>query len=305
MLSHRFHFLVFILSLSLPFYCGAQAHRWQSLYVFGDSYSDSGAGYVDGNGPTSVAYAAADLGIPFTYAGDPNSAGKGLNYAVSGAQTGSGEGTQIKPKPGGPQFKDALLGRGMRNQVADFTREVKAGEIHFPADRTLFFIAGGLNDRALPTATTIANLEDEIHEIYDAGGRYFLVALLPTKISAFSAVAIRLNPAIEQIPADLQSTLPGAHVALSKWGEYYDRVMESPAQYGITNVTDRCAGRALFGEDTTPCATPGTYFFFHTGHPSTAVHKIVSRELEREFADAFPVKSGDAITPATQAARQP
>jgi phospholipase/lecithinase/hemolysin len=290
MLSRQIHFLVVGFLLSAAFCCGAQAHRWQSLYVFGDSYSDSGAGYVDGNGPTSIAYAAENLGIPFTYAGDPNSAGKGLNFAVSGAQTGSGEGHRFEPKPGGPPFKEALLGYGMRNQVADFTKQVKSGAIHFDTNRTVFFIAGGLNDRNSPTATTIANLEDEIREVYDDGGRYFLVALMPTKIAAFSAPAIRLNPAIAKIPDDLKSTLPGAHVALSKWGEYFDQVMENPAQFGITNVTDRCAGRALFGEDTTPCASPDTYFFYHQGHPSTAVHKIVGRELARELESAFAAK---------------
>jgi cholinesterase len=31
------------------------------LYVFGDSYSDSGSGYVDSNGPTAVAYLARNL----------------------------------------------------------------------------------------------------------------------------------------------------------------------------------------------------------------------------------------------------
>jgi hypothetical protein len=32
----------------------------------------------------------------------------------------------------------------------------------------------------------IANLENEIQQLYDAGGRYFLVVLLPKKIPAFS-----------------------------------------------------------------------------------------------------------------------
>lgn len=31
-------------------------HPYTMLYVFGDSYSDSGAGCVDANGPTAVVY---------------------------------------------------------------------------------------------------------------------------------------------------------------------------------------------------------------------------------------------------------
>jgi phospholipase/lecithinase/hemolysin len=39
------------------------AQRYDALYVFGDSYSDIGARYVDGNGPTAVAYLAQRMGI--------------------------------------------------------------------------------------------------------------------------------------------------------------------------------------------------------------------------------------------------
>ncbi len=69
-----------------------QQTRFDRLYAFGDSYSDSGAGYVDGGGPTAVVYMARALGIPFTWAGAADSKGKGLNFAVSAARTGSGSG---------------------------------------------------------------------------------------------------------------------------------------------------------------------------------------------------------------------
>ena len=38
--------------------------RYSRLYVFGDSYSDIGAGYIDGNGPTAVAYLGWLMGLP-------------------------------------------------------------------------------------------------------------------------------------------------------------------------------------------------------------------------------------------------
>jgi len=43
----------------------------EALYTFGDSYTDSGAGYLDVNGPTAVLYLARRLKIPFAYAGSP------------------------------------------------------------------------------------------------------------------------------------------------------------------------------------------------------------------------------------------
>lgn len=271
---------------------GVQARAWDALYSFGDSYTDSGAGYLDGNGPTAVVYLAASLGIPFTYAGDPQSKGKSLNFAVSGAQTGAALGMRARPANVACGSHEAILGRGMRTQVLDFERQVKSGALRFDPRKTLFFLAGGLNDKTLPTATTIGNLEAEVRRLYGLGGRYFLIALLPTKIPAFSAVGLRLNPALEKIPAQLRSALPGAHVEVSHWGAYFDQVMDRPAEYGFVNTSDRCAGRALYGEDPTPCAAPNTYFYYHDGHPSTAVQRIVASRLKREVEALFPRGTG-------------
>jgi hypothetical protein len=113
---------------------------YSMLYVFGDSYSDTGAGYIDGNGPTAVAYLAQRLAIPFTYRGDPHSKRKGLNFAVSAAQTGTGK---AKRYPHGE-----VLGLGMREQVDDFASLAKRRKIKFNPKQTMFFFAGGLNDRS-------------------------------------------------------------------------------------------------------------------------------------------------------------
>jgi phospholipase/lecithinase/hemolysin len=264
----------------------ASARDWASLFVFGDSYSDSGAGYVDGNGPTAV-YLADSLGIAFTYAGAPSSSGKSLNFAVSGATTGKGEGVLMRPASAACGINEGLLGRGMETQVLDFERQVNSGSIKFNPETALFFLAGGINDGAFTTRATVANLEGEVRALYHLGGRYFLVALIPEQISEIRSVGIRLNPALRKIPEELRPVLPGAHIEISRWGQYYDQVLQKPARYGIKDITDRCAGRALFGEDPTPCATPDSYFYYHDGHPSTAVHKIVGLELKREVAIKF------------------
>ena len=249
----------------------APIHR---IYVFGDSYSDIGEGYLDGNGPTSVAYLAERLGFALFPSNAEDAANQSLDFAISGAQTGSGAGSKIGY---------SLLGYGMRNQVDDFAARVKAHTITFDPKTTLFFIAGGLNDSHLPTATTVANLNGEIKTLYALGGRRFAVALMPTAIPAFSAVGIRLNPALERIPDELSPQLPGAQIVLSHWGPFYDDVMLHPAQYGITNTTDACAGRAIFHQDATPCASPETHFYYHSGHPSTATHKVVGDKLYEEL----------------------
>ena len=246
------------------------------MYVFGDSYSDTGAGYLDGNGPTAVAYLAARLGLQLKVPKDPGADAQSLNFAVSGAQTGSGRGNKVK---------DAFLGFGMTNQVEDFAARVRSKRIAFDPDRTLFFLAGGLNDGRLASAVTVANLEGHIRTLYGLGARRFRLALLPVAISDFSEVSRRLNPELERIPSRLEAELPGAQIRLSHWGLFFDEVMRNPSAYGIENTKDACAGRAIFNQDTTPCAKPAAYYYYHAGHPSTAVHKIVGDKLYAEIAE--------------------
>jgi phospholipase/lecithinase/hemolysin len=247
---------------------------YSMLYVFGDSYSDIGAGYLDGNGPTAVAYLAANVHIPFTYFGDKHSEGKGIDFAVSGAQTGRAPGTRYK---GGE-----LLGRGMMNQVEDFVASVRSGKIKFDPAATMFFVEGGLNDKSLPTSESIANIEQEIDLLYGAGARRFLVARLPDEIPPFAEVGRRLNPALSQVPGQMRRKFLDIQIAESNWGAFFDRILVSPKEFGLTNVKDACAGRALFNEDATPCADPERHYFYHQGHPSTVVHRAVGDMLYQE-----------------------
>ena len=250
------------------------------MYVFGDSYSDIGAGYVDGNGPTAVAYLGWLMGLPVASSKAPNPAGKSLIYAVSGAGTGEGEGRRVK---------DALLGYGMLNQVRDFAARVKSGEITFDPQTTLFFLAGGLNDGRRETATTLDHLRQQLQILRELGGRHVTIALLPTKIPQFAAVGKRLNPAFEQFVRD-EARAPGVDLWLNHWGAAFDEVMDHPDAYGIANTTAACAGRAIFDQDATPAGDPATYFFYHEGHPSTAVHRIVGKKLFEEVAAHRPAK---------------
>ena len=252
--------------------------RYSRLYVFGDSYSDIGAGYIDGNGPTAVAYLGWLMGLQVASSKAANAAGKSLVFAVSGAGTGEGTGRQVK---------EALLGYGMMNQVRDFAARVKSGEITFDPQTTLFFLAGGLNDGRRETAITLANLKLELQILRELGGRHFTIARLPTKIPQFAAVGLRLNPAYEQFVREEAGTA-GVDLWLNRWGAAFDEVMEHPSAHGIVDTTNACAGRAIFDQDSTPVGDPATYFFYHEGHPSTAVHRIVGKKLFDEVAARSP-----------------
>jgi phospholipase/lecithinase/hemolysin len=262
------------LVVCLPAAAQRAPRPYSMLYVFGDSYSDSGAGYVDSNGPTAVAYLAKRLGIPFTYFGAPDDKGKGLNFAVSGARTGWDEG---KIYPHGE-----LLSRGMRNQVDDFAAIVRYGAIAVDPKQAMFFLAGGLNDRGLPEGSTRNNLEADIDVLYAAGGRRFTIALLPTKIPAFATAGTQFNPEIAKIPNEMRARHPDIQIATSDWGPFFDEVIEHPAKYGINDTANACAGRALKNQDPTPCAAPESHFYYNDGHPSTATHKAVGDMLYAE-----------------------
>jgi phospholipase/lecithinase/hemolysin len=256
----------------------APTTRFTRLYVFGDSYSDIGAGYIDGNGPTAVAYLGWLMGLSMAPSQAANASGKSLVFAVSGAGTGEGEGRAVK---------DARLGYGMINQVRDFAARVKSGEITFDPQTTLFFLAGGLNDGRRETAVTLANLRQHLQVLRELGGRHFTIALLPTKIPQFANVGRRLNPAYEQFVREEAKTA-GVDLWLNRWGPAFDEVMEHPTTHGIVNTTSACAGRAIFNQDATPIGDPATFFFYHDGHPSTAVHRIVGRKLFEEIAARRP-----------------
>jgi cholinesterase len=283
---HRLSLACFIVCVRIAFAQAAPApavnpHPYTMLYVFGDSYSDSGSGYVDTNGPTAVVYLAQRLGIPFTYYGDPTSTGEGLNFAVSGAQSGEGAGLRF---PTG-----AFFGFGMKNQIENFVRFSKDGSIpKIDPDKTMFFFAGGLNDGRRPDGFTRTNIEAEIETLYSLGARRFMVANLPVKIPGFAAAGVKINPELEKIPDEERARHPDIRISNSHWGSFFDEVITNPAKYGLSDTTTACAQRALRGEQIQVCSSPETHFYYHEAHPSTATHRAVGDMLYQEAISKAP-----------------
>jgi phospholipase/lecithinase/hemolysin len=264
--------VLLLLAATLP--AQTPPRPYTALYVFGDSYSDTGAGFPYADGPTAIAYLAQHLQIPFTYYGDPNSKNKSLNFAVSAGKSGSG--------PGHREAPNALFALGMKEQVDEFAALLKSGQIKFDPAQTMFFLAGGLNDRGTPTGYTRTNLESEIDTLYALGARRFQVALLPTQIPAFASAGTQFNPDLAAIPADERARHSDIRIANSNWGPFFDEVITHPTTYGITDTTTPCAGLPTIGSIAPHCATPETHFYFYTAHPSTAAHRAVGDMLYKE-----------------------
>ncbi len=176
----------------------------------------------------------------------------------------------------------------MKNQVEEFAALLKSGKIKFDPAQTMFFLAGGLNDRGMPDVYTRTNEEEEIETLYALGARRFMVALLPTQIPAIATAGTMFNPELAKNPSAERARHPHNRNATSDWGLYFDEVITHPAKYGITDTTTSCAGFPALVARTPHCASPETHFFYYTAHPSTAAHRAVGDLLYTESLTKSP-----------------
>jgi phospholipase/lecithinase/hemolysin len=176
----------------------------------------------------------------------------------------------------------------MKEQLDEFVALYKSGQIKFDPAQTMFFFAGGLNDRNSPDGYTRTNEEDEIDTLYALGARRFMVALLPTQIPVFATAGTQFNPELAKIPAEEQARHSDIRIANSDWGPFFDQVITHPAQYGLTNTTTPCSTLPKPGEKAQVCDTPSAYFYYFVAHPSTAAHKVVGDMLYKESFTSAP-----------------
>ena len=252
--------------LSVP----ARAVDINDEFVFGDSYSDTGAYVKLTNGETAVWYLAQDFGITLTTSKNADPGTDGVNFAQSGARVFVG------PTP------PATQPLSLTQQVAQFQAYVQSGDVTFNPSTSLFFLLGGLNDHTKVTSAQVnAATASQVATLYSLGARIFEIALLPADVPAFTDSADNFNPGYETLVPELKALYPDATFNLSNWGPDYDQILTNPEQYGITNTTDPCDN--LSAPPGTPvCSTPNQYFYYYNSHPSDASHQIVGGELYQE-----------------------
>jgi cholinesterase len=252
-------------TLSIP--APASAVTINDLFVFGDSYSDTGAFVPLTNGSTAVGYLANNFNITLTTSKNPNPGTEGVNFAESGARI------DVGPTP--PRTQP----RSLTQQVAEFQNYVASNAVTFNPATTLFFLSGGLNDHTMITsaqanAATLA----QVTTLYSLGARLFEVALLPSLVPAFSDSANNLNPGFRALVPQLQAQFPDAVFGLSNWGPDFDDILTNPSRYGITNTTDPCQNFSTGAV----CSDPDKHFYYVIVHPSDVSHHIVGNELFTE-----------------------
>jgi outer membrane lipase/esterase len=289
----------------------ASAGPITSLYVFGDSLSDSGNAFVltggfppapyaqrASNGPVAVEQLALDLGISLT----PAVLG-GTNYAV----VGSTSGPVLIPGSSPPTFIDniatitygqaALAGSSLLNQVAAF---VGTGPVADP-DGSLFFLWAGANDFFInPSAQTatnaVTNIATSIGALYADGARAFLVPNLPDL--ALTPAGSGLTPAeqlgLRQLSlgfnAGLSSALGGLSllpdIKITQFDTFglISSIVANPTAYGFANSSTPCLSGSLFLGNGVVCQNPDSFVFWDGVHPTTAAHRV----LGDAFATSVP-----------------
>lgn len=247
-------FATSLVALAFSLSVAADALSFSGIYTFGDSLSDVGnlcpvpactaAPYYPGrfsNGPVWVEELAAGLGFTLTAS---NTGGN--DYAVGGATSSGVRNSQV------PGYLTANGG------VASST--------------ALYVLLAGGNDGlgGGSPITAANNVVAAINNLKGAGAQNFLVGNLPD----LSLTPARYGNAAAQLfsttfNAALQSglaTITGVTIFGLDLYALVNETVANPGLYGFDNVTTPC------WDGVTVCATPNTYQYWDSVHPTAAAH---------------------------------
>lgn len=284
------------LSFMLP--SQALAADFSSLYVFGDSLSDTGniynvtkainpnqafppsPPYFNGrfsNGLIWVDYLGTELGLKPTLFTELSTTPptQGINFAFGGAS--SGLDNAVFPKQGLP---------GVLAQVGLFTDSLKAN--NQTADpNALYAVWGGANDFLFPNPDELKppanNISNALGLLAQAGAKNILLFNLPNLAELPAAQNNGRDPeALEDSANEFNQSLATAIAALNtsynlnifsvNTYSLFNEALASPSTFGFSNVTEPCLTTSGI------CANPDDYLFWDDVHPTTKAHKLVANK---------------------------
>ena len=275
-----------------------------SLYVFGDSLSDTGnvftatggtfpppSFYYQGrfsNGLNWVDKLSTKLGLDLTpawkIATGQATPTAGINFAFGGSTTGTDN--TIISQLGGLQQQVGLFNNLITNNVITPTQAANPN--------ALYVLWAGANDY-LPTDSsfvpkqntnnTLTNLSNAAQSLADAGAKNLMVVDLP------DLGKLPLTRELPQAQANALSDLTALHnsqlfqTIQNRVGDrvniipfnvssLFNQAITNPTEFNFTNVTEPC-----FNRNASPpsiCTNPNKYFFWDQAHPTTAVHGLIA-----------------------------
>lgn len=264
------------------------------------SYDIGGHHFSDG--ATWAEQLATALHLPAS--GSPSLRAPGIftNYAVGRARA----------RAGAPDFPDFDLNSQIKQYLSDF-----AGQPVLPSDLFVIWIGANDVEDALnalrldPSGVTSMGIvqsaitaiigspntgEPGMQGLYAAGARMFLVLNVPdfanTPYIRFLGQVDPSIPAISSLFTGFFDT--GLHQALSTLAaglppqpnqlirefdvnSLFNHLLATPAEFGLTNVTDRCTTAGVIGQAI--CSQPHRYLFWDGTHPTTATHRAVANTV--------------------------
>jgi phospholipase/lecithinase/hemolysin len=282
----------------------AIAAKFDALYVFGDSLSDTGntfaatrgtipvprvnnsnrPAYFDGrfsNGPIWVDYFGSQINQPglkptpfVTLLANPTTIPKdGVNFAFGGAQTG--------------KVSDF---RGFQNNIPGVLGQVGLLRQNLPVEpNALYSVFGGANDYfdGKTVNEVIENLTTSIGSLAQGGAKNFLVFNLPNlgespfgKRSGFSDQLNQLTQAHNQQLAsaisNLRTSNPDLNIYSVDINTLFNTIRATPAKFGFKDVTNPCV-TGNFQQVTNICDNPDDFLFFDSVHPSSRTHNLIAQ----------------------------
>ncbi|MGJ5672198.1 MAG: SGNH/GDSL hydrolase family protein [Nostochopsis sp.] len=265
------------------------AKSYDKIYVFGDSFSDTGNGfnatggaipaspYFDGrfsNGSVWVEYLASDLGINY----DPQN-----NFALGGATTGF-DNIGVTGLP------------GLQQQINSF---ITANAFADP--NALYIVWAGTNDYIkyffgdVPDPNqTVTNISIAVKSLVSVGAKDIMVVNQPdlgkfpitggnnqTSIDLSNLISTHNSNLTISINSLNQQLNPDVNIIGLDVNSLFNRMIAQPQEFGFTNATDSCLGGDLSVVSINPRTepldcTPDTFVFWDQLHPTTATHKIIA-----------------------------
>lgn len=309
----------------------AQAGPFNDIYLLGDSLGDqgnlfqatlatTGAGipandhYFNGrfaNGEVYSGLLAQGLGLTIS-----RSSAGGNNFAYGGARANYNL-VENPPTPGG--FPPGLFPWSLNLERAAFAaRQVNNPQALYAvfsgsndvADLIGASARGGFNSTKAQSDAAVQSTLAVVDAFKAAGARYVLVPNLPDlglvpKITSLNAVlgfnvsglatalTIRFNDTLDAALGQVT----GVQIVRFDTFNLLRQVHSQPASFNFSNVTEPCyTGFVDPAKPTdTVCASPQSYVFWDSEHPSAAMHAVISNGMLGAINAAVPEPSAAAL----------